>query len=179
MAQYDFAGGDADFKDVYVGLKKLPGVGTLKVGHFKEAFGLEELTSSKYITFIERSLPTEAFAPSRFNPPTRNKIARNALSSWTQSGHLEGRRPKVRRHPVVTTANTAYALLLGYLSGSRGPMLFSTFWTGLLDAPTEELHAMTAEASKREWLDYRRLGTVVEVSFNGLLTQREKEALHG
>ena len=58
-------------------------------------------------------------------------------------------------------------------------MLFSTFWTGLLDAPTEELHTMTAEASRREWLDYRRLGKVVEVSFNGLLTQREKEALNG
>lgn len=121
----------------------------------------------------------EASAPSRFNPPTRNKIARNALSSWTQSGHLAGRRVKRRRHPVVTPANTAYALLLGYLTGSRGPMLFNTFWTGLLDAPTEELHAMTAEASRREWLDYRRLGKVVEVTFNGLLTQREKEALNG
>lgn len=63
-AQYDFAGGDADFKDVYIGLKKLPTLGTLKVGHFKEPFSLEELTSSKYITFMERSLPI-AFAPSR------------------------------------------------------------------------------------------------------------------
>ena len=131
------------------------------------------------VTSAELEESVEASAPNRFNPPTRNKIARNALSSWTQSGHLEGRRPKKRRRPVVTPANTAYALLLGYLSGSRGPMLFSTFWTGLLDAPKEELHAMTAEASKREWLDYKRLGTIVEVSFNGLLTQREKEALHG
>ena len=57
--------------------------------------------------------------------------------------------------------------------------LRQAFWTGLLDTPTEELHAMTAEASRREWLDYRRLGKVVEVSFNGLLTQREKDALHG
>ncbi len=131
------------------------------------------------VTSAELEEAVEASDSSRFNPPTRNKIARNALSSWTQSGHLEGRRPKVRRHPVVTPANTAYALLLGYLSGARGPMMFSTFWTGLLDAPTEELHAMTAEASRREWLDYRRLGTVVEVSFNGMLTQREKEAMHG
>ncbi|MDY6842480.1 MAG: porin [Thermodesulfobacteriota bacterium] len=63
-AQYDFAGGDADFKDMYMGLKKLPCVGTLKVGHFKEPFGLEELTSSKYITFMERGLPG-VFTPSR------------------------------------------------------------------------------------------------------------------
>ncbi len=59
-AQYDFAGGDADFKDVYMGLKKVPGVGTIKVGHFKEPYSLEELTSSKYITFMERSISNVA-----------------------------------------------------------------------------------------------------------------------
>lgn len=61
-AQYDFAGGDADFKDVYIGLKGLPGNTTVKVGHFKEPFGLEVLTSSKYITFMERALPTAFIA---------------------------------------------------------------------------------------------------------------------
>ncbi|MFQ5739244.1 MAG: porin [Acidobacteriota bacterium] len=63
-AQYDFAGGDADFKDVYLGLRDLPALGTLRVGHFKEPFALEELTSSKYITFMERSLHN-VFSPSR------------------------------------------------------------------------------------------------------------------
>ena len=29
-----FAGGDADFKDVYVGMKKLPYVGGIRVGQF-------------------------------------------------------------------------------------------------------------------------------------------------
>jgi phosphate-selective porin OprO/OprP len=63
-AQYDFAGGDADFKDVYIGLVDLPYVGGFRVGHFKEPFSLEELTSSKYITFMERSLAA-SMAPSR------------------------------------------------------------------------------------------------------------------
>ncbi|UCG59420.1 MAG: hypothetical protein JSU70_07885 [Phycisphaerales bacterium] len=62
--QFDFAGGDADLKDAYLGLKDFP-VGSIRAGHFKEPFGLEELTSSKYITFLERALPMEAFAPSR------------------------------------------------------------------------------------------------------------------
>ena len=61
--QYDFAGGDADFKDVFLGLQ-LTEVGLLKAGHFKEPFGLEQLTSSKYITFMERSLP-DIFTPGR------------------------------------------------------------------------------------------------------------------
>jgi len=63
-AQYDFADGDADFKNVYLGMKHIPFIGTFKVGHFKEPFSLEELTSSNYITFLERGLPN-VFAPSR------------------------------------------------------------------------------------------------------------------
>ncbi len=53
--QVDFAGGDADLKDAYIALTDFP-IGRLKMGHFKEPFGLEELTSSKYITFLERVL---------------------------------------------------------------------------------------------------------------------------
>ena len=35
------------------------------IGHMKEPFGLEELTSSRYITFMERATVTEAFVPDR------------------------------------------------------------------------------------------------------------------
>jgi phosphate-selective porin OprO/OprP len=62
--QYDFAGGDADFKDVWVGLKNIPVLGSTRIGHYKEPNSLEELTSSKYITFMERALPN-VFVPSR------------------------------------------------------------------------------------------------------------------
>ncbi len=62
-AQYDFTGGEADFKDVWIGLNY--NWGQMRFGHFKEYFSLEELTSSKYLAFLERSLPIEAFAPSR------------------------------------------------------------------------------------------------------------------
>ena len=63
--QVDFAGGNVALKDAYLGMKNVPVIGHIKAGHFKEPFGLEELTNSKYITFIERSMPTEAFSPSR------------------------------------------------------------------------------------------------------------------
>ena len=64
-AQYDFAGSEAEFKDVYVGLQKIPYVGTVRAGHFKEPESIEMLTSSKYITFLERSLPVLAFGAER------------------------------------------------------------------------------------------------------------------
>ena len=63
-AEYDFENGDANFKDVYMAMNNIPYVGQLKVGHYKEPFSLEELTSDDYITFLERALPN-VFAPSR------------------------------------------------------------------------------------------------------------------
>ncbi|GJM08149.1 MAG: porin [Lysobacteraceae bacterium] len=53
--QFDFAGGDAELKDGYIqytGFDK----GTVTIGNFKQFYSLEELTSSKYITFMERGL---------------------------------------------------------------------------------------------------------------------------
>ena len=62
--EYDFAEGNADAKDVYMGMKKVPVVQYVRVGHFKEPFSLEEITSDDFVTFQERALPN-AFAPSR------------------------------------------------------------------------------------------------------------------
>jgi phosphate-selective porin OprO/OprP len=63
-AQYDFAGGESAFKDVYMGLRGLGPVGSIQVGQFKEPFFLDEQTSSNYITFMERPLGN-AFFPDR------------------------------------------------------------------------------------------------------------------
>nr|XP_061811862.1 porin O-like [Nerophis lumbriciformis] len=63
-AQFDFAdGGDAEIKDMWLELKNTS-AGAVRFGHFKEPFSMEELTSSKYLTFLERSLPN-VFAPGR------------------------------------------------------------------------------------------------------------------
>ena len=50
------------FKDVYMQIRDLPLLGTLRVGHFKEPFSLEQQISSKFTTFMERSLP-DALVP--------------------------------------------------------------------------------------------------------------------
>ncbi|MEM7049652.1 MAG: porin [Acidobacteriota bacterium] len=62
-AQYDFAGGDANIRDLYIGIKNE--WGSIRFGHQFEPFSLQALTSSKYIAFLERALPVEAFSPGR------------------------------------------------------------------------------------------------------------------
>jgi len=64
--QLDFAKGIVVLKDVFVGLKGVGGQ-TILFGHQKVPFGLNELTSSKYISFIERAASSVAFAPGRDN----------------------------------------------------------------------------------------------------------------
>ncbi len=54
---------DVDLKDAYISFDSDSDYSIL-VGQFKEPFSLEELTSSRYITFMERALPNE-FAPGR------------------------------------------------------------------------------------------------------------------
>lgn len=59
----DFTDGTADIKDAYLSYVATPSA-KITVGQFKEPFSLEELTSLKYVTFMERALPNE-LAPGR------------------------------------------------------------------------------------------------------------------
>lgn len=75
--QLDFAGtlggGQVDLKDAYISLDKtLIGI-PLKIGHFKEPFSLNELTSSKYITFMSRSALSDGFTP-EYNPGVQTDV---------------------------------------------------------------------------------------------------------
>ncbi|MCZ6574763.1 MAG: porin, partial [Planctomycetota bacterium] len=53
-------------QDAYIGLKKVLAGDWLRVGHLKAPSGLETLTSSRYITFMERATAVQAFALDRF-----------------------------------------------------------------------------------------------------------------
>jgi phosphate-selective porin OprO/OprP len=63
--QFDFAPAETEFKDVYIGVDKIPFVGRITAGHMKEPLGLEWMTSSRFLSFVERAAPTEAFTPER------------------------------------------------------------------------------------------------------------------
>jgi phosphate-selective porin OprO/OprP len=63
-SQFELAD-EFDIKDFWFNFKRVPLFRQVKIGHMKEPFSLEELTSSKHITFMERALPTVAFSPGR------------------------------------------------------------------------------------------------------------------
>ena len=62
--EYDFAGGEAAMKDGWVGIQNIPYLERIRIGHMKEPFSIEQMTSDRYNTFMERALP-DAFVPGR------------------------------------------------------------------------------------------------------------------
>ena len=77
---------------------------------------------------------------------------------------------------MVTPVVVTFALLLGYLCGSRGKMLLDTVWTRMLDRTPVELANVATEASKQGWMNYKAAGSVVEITFPGMLTPKEEKA---
>lgn len=112
----------------------------------------------------------------RFSATTMKSLLANLTSSWTQSGHLISR-GRVRALPPTSTSAVAFALFLGYLTGARGLLLFSTQWTALLGLPESRLQDLAREASRRGWLTYRGIGDVVDVTFERFLTPADVAAL--
>lgn len=114
----------------------------------------------------------------RLNDSTLDKVARNAGSTWSQSGHLEGRTFKRRQSVLPTPAATAMALFLGYLQGIRGAGLLSSIWTRVLDTPPDNLSELARRAATSGLLRYRRAGDVIDVAFPALLTSKDLEVIH-
>ncbi|GAB4127183.1 MAG: hypothetical protein Kow0040_00510 [Thermogutta sp.] len=89
--EVDFAGRDSNndqstsFKDVYLGINDLPFLGRVQIGHFKEPFSIEELTSSRHITFMERSL-LNVFAPQRNVGVAAYRVSENERFTFAFGG---------------------------------------------------------------------------------------------
>jgi phosphate-selective porin OprO and OprP len=63
QVEADFAENELDLANVYIAL--LQPSGRLAAGYFKEPFGMEYATSSRYISFIERSAASDAYKVNR------------------------------------------------------------------------------------------------------------------
>jgi hypothetical protein len=102
-------------------------------------------------------------AGDRLSDAVRDKVARNASSSWAQSGHLEGRVRKIRRRVNPTPGAVAFALWLGAAEGVGGEMLFQTPWARALDAGPGQLQDLALKAKQRGLINARIGGGVVDI----------------
>lgn len=133
----------------------------------------EELSRQKMVGAIQEE------AGERLNADSIDKVVRNCSSSWTQTGHLDGRVRKIRQRIEPTPLSVAYALLLGYLQGVRGGQLLRTPWARVLDATPEQLIHLAKDAKRLGVLDLKQAGEVVEIGFSSLLTRDEMRDSHG
>ncbi len=109
----------------------------------------------------------EAVGP-RLNDAILDKVLRNAASSWTQSGHLEGRTFKKRRRVVPTPWTVAYALYLARAVGFGGPDLFANGWMSVLDASPADARALALEGKRLGLIDLSISGDIVDITLNRL-----------
>ena len=112
------------------------------------------LASSLELTFLNQ-----------YSELNRNKVARNAASTWTQSGHLAGRAMKKRQRIKPTVVATTMALFLGDTGGYRGAAVFPNPWCRLLDLNADRAKSLGVEAHRAGLLNLRVVGDVVELSF--------------
>jgi phosphate-selective porin OprO/OprP len=122
VAEFDFADRDVRFSDVFAGLGGLPVPGELRVGHFREPFGLEGQIGSNYWPFLEP-------APGNCLDPSRNwgvglysylpdETATLAVSVFRAGSDRVGR----QQTDDLALAYTARATWLAYHDGANDPM---------------------------------------------------------
>lgn len=102
----------------------------------------------------------------RLNDSTLDKVARNAASSWAQSGHLLGRTFKRRRKVEGTPGSVAFALYLADVAGFSGEERFTSGWVAILDCSAGRAQELTFEAKRHGLLDVRIGGAVTEIGFD-------------
>lgn len=109
----------------------------------------------------------------RLNDDILDKVARNAGSSFTQSGHLEGRTRKIRKKTNSTPYTAAFALWLGFQFGKSGGELLSTPWAGLMDLNGQEMQEIVLKSKQLQLIRANIGGGVTEIDPSGLDSDRE------
>ncbi len=99
----------------------------------------------------------------RLNEAVLDKVARNAASTWSQSGHLHGRVRKLRQAVSPTPGSAAFALWLGSLEGLAGEQLLDCGWARALDQHGHALLPAALHAKQLGLIHARAGGGVVEI----------------
>lgn len=89
--QMDFAFfGRPTFTDIWVEQTRIPGLGTVRIGQWKQPFSLEVVSSFRFTTFAERSVLFQAFTPFRRLGTGFYNHSENLRSTWAGSVFMSG-----------------------------------------------------------------------------------------
>ncbi|HDN25726.1 MAG TPA: hypothetical protein ENG03_01255 [Thioploca sp.] len=108
QVQFDDKTEKAQWKDMYAKYKGWEGI-DLTIGKIKEPFGLEVVNSSKYITFIERTMASEAFGPERSHGITL--FSNKGHATFAGGVYVEGENEN-NRETYAGTARITYAPIM-------------------------------------------------------------------
>lgn len=108
--------------------------------------------------------------PGRFSKSTLETTAQHVATSWMHAGLLVGRAKKKRQILQPDPAAVALALLFSFVRGDRGELMFESEYVKLLDCSAGQAMELAEKAGARGWINFKRIGSIVEVEFPRLLT---------
>lgn len=126
---------------------------------------IQSLALGEQTTSDATAAASTAHCPNRFSHASLRSLGQNLNGTWTIAGWLEGKTTKTRIEPTPEPGSTAYALLMGYLHGCNGSMLFATEYTTLLGGTRGMQEARAETAARRGWMCFRHIDDVIDVSF--------------
>jgi len=113
--------------------------------------------------------------PGRFSEAMKKSLAQNVNTTWSASGHLEGRSVKLRRFPNGHMLSTVYGVMAGYLLGQRGDELLSGVFMRLASVEHAQVLSHLSSASAAGWLRFRHGGGITEIDFDPVFARHKEE----
>lgn len=177
---FDFSGNEVDIKDAYIAFAGVKNT-MFKIGQFRSPFSLEELTTSRYISFIERGLPN-AFPPGRLLGFAIYKWGRNwqaAAGIFNQeAGDIDEEEGENSDEGYAFVGRATYAPLL---KGTNVFHVGAAYAYKTTDAFTEKMRFRVYDESKISKIRFLSTGKVKDVdhvSMVGLETALQMGSLH-
>jgi hypothetical protein len=116
--------------------------------------------SVQWVRFAERF---NTLYPGRFSEKMVRSLSQNCASTWTQTGHLEGKN-KQRRRVHSSAPSAAFAALIATVCGFSGPAMLSSAWFRVLDLSPDNALDVLRSAEAQGLARVRAAGDVIEIS---------------
>ena len=136
------------------------------------------LKPGEILTRVRMEEHLENGFPGVFSESMKKSLAQNVNTTWTVTGHLNGRSTKRREIPQPRSRATAYMMFAGWLSGLRGQVLLQSVFPKLVVLSPEQILRHLSEVSAQGLLRLRNAGGVTEIDFSPLLNPQELELIH-